>query len=53
MDRLVAALSFAAENEADPDRKSKLRQTAPWLGGGRRNVVTQVAIGVVLHQTVL
>ncbi len=51
VDRLVAALLAAADDEGDPDQRSRLRQAAGWLGGSLRDVATQVATGVVLHQT--
>jgi hypothetical protein len=49
VDRLVAALSEAADSESDPEQKSKLRQAAQWLGGALRDVTTQVVAGAVLR----
>jgi hypothetical protein len=48
-DRLVEALMRAADHEPDPDRKSKLQQTALWLGGVLRDVVVQTAGTIVGH----
>lgn len=36
VDRLVEALTLAAEQEQDPERMSRLQQTALWLGGALR-----------------
>lgn len=47
VDRLVAALTLAAEHEDDPERKSKLQQAALWFGGALRDVAVQVAATVV------
>ena len=46
-DRLVEALKRAAEQEPDPDRKSKLQQTALWLGGVLRDVAVRTAGTIV------
>jgi hypothetical protein len=45
--QLVEGLNAAAEREADPERKSRLRQAAGLLGGMARDVVVAVASGVV------
>lgn len=47
VDRLVSAFTKAAEDEQDPERKSKLRQTAGWLSGALRDVAVQVAATAV------
>jgi hypothetical protein len=43
VDRLVTALSAAADDEPDPERQGKLRSTAMLLGGTLRDVAVQVA----------
>lgn len=45
--RLVEGLTAAAEREADPERKSRLRQAAVLLGGAARDVAVAVASSVV------
>jgi hypothetical protein len=50
VDRLVEALTRAAEQEQDPERRSRLQQTALWLGGALRDVAVQVAGTVVGRQ---
>jgi len=51
VDQLIHALAGAAEREQDPERRSKLQQTALWLGGALRDVAIQVA-GTVVAQHV-
>lgn len=51
VDQLIYALAGAAEREQDPERRSKLQQTALWLGGALRDVAIQVA-GTVVAQHV-
>ena len=50
VDRLVEALTRAAEQEPDLERKSKLHQTALWLGGVLRDVAVQTVGTVVGRQ---
>jgi len=45
VDRLVQALSEAAEREPDPERRSRLRATAEGLGGFARDVAVGVLSG--------
>ena len=45
--RLVEGLDAAAEREADPERKSRLRQAATMLGGPVRAIVVDVAEKVI------
>jgi hypothetical protein len=45
--QLVEGLNAAAEREADPERKGRLRQAAGLLGGMARDVVVAVASSVV------
>ena len=53
VDRLVQALAAAAEREQDPERRSRLQQTAVWLGGALRDVALQVAGTVVARHVAL
>jgi hypothetical protein len=50
VDRLVQALAGAAEQEQDPERRSKLQQIALSLGGALRDVAVQAAGTVVARQ---
>jgi hypothetical protein len=45
--RLVDGLQAAADREADPERKSRLRQAASLLGGTVRDIVVDVAARVI------
>jgi hypothetical protein len=45
--RLVEGLNAAAEHEADPERKSRLRQAASLLGGTVRDIATDIAAQVI------
>ena len=45
--RLVEGLNVAAEHEADPQRKSRLRQAAALLGGTVRDIATDIAAQVI------
>ena len=45
VDRLVAALREAAEREADPERRGRLRAMAEGLGGFARDVAVGVLSG--------
>src|SRR6266571_7827171 len=42
LDQLVGALSHAAEEEPEPERKSRLRAAADALGGMARDIATAV-----------
>lgn len=44
---LVESLDAAAEREADPERKSRLRQAAAVVGGTARDVVVDVAAKII------
>jgi hypothetical protein len=44
---LVEGLDAAAEREADPERKSRMRQAAAVVGGTARDVVVDVASKVI------
>jgi hypothetical protein len=48
--RLAEAFDTAAEQEPDPERKSRLRTFAGWLGGAGRDIAVEVAAKVVEHQ---
>ena len=48
-DRLIAALTEAAENETDPDKKSKLRKAADALGSMGGQVLGGVITSYVTH----
>jgi hypothetical protein len=50
VDRFIQALAGAAEDEQDPERRSKLQETARWLGGALRDVAVQVAATVVAQR---
>jgi hypothetical protein len=45
--RLVEGLNVAAEHEANPERKSRLRQAAALLGGTVRDIATDIAAQVI------
>jgi hypothetical protein len=45
--RLVEGLSAAADREPDPERQSRLRQTAALLGGTARDIATDIAAQVI------
>lgn len=49
-DRLVARLDEEADREPDPERKSRLQQTARYLGGGLRDVVVDFAATYAARQ---
>jgi hypothetical protein len=48
--RLVEAFSAAAEQEPDPEKKSRLRSIAGMLGGAGYQIAVDVAARVVEHQ---
>lgn len=50
LNKLIAGLEAAADAEADPERKSKLRNTASWLGSGLRDTAANV-IGTVIARS--
>jgi hypothetical protein len=47
--QLIEALGRAAETETDPDRKSKLQQTAQVIGGVALQIFTGWASGALPH----
>ena len=49
--QLVDGLKAAAERETDPERKSRLRQTAALLGGVARDVAVEIAEKVIERVT--
>jgi hypothetical protein len=49
--RLAEAFSEAAEEEKDPERKSRLRQLASFLGETGKDVAAEVMAKVIMHQT--
>lgn len=49
LDKLVAGLERAADAEDDPERKSKLKDTASWLGAGLRDTAANVLGAVIAH----
>ena len=48
---LAEAFSEAADEEKDPERKSRLRQIASFLGETGKDVVAEVIAKVFLHGT--
>jgi hypothetical protein len=50
IDRLAEAFSTAADREADPEKKSRLRSIAGMLGGAGYQIAVDVAARVVEHQ---
>jgi hypothetical protein len=49
--RLAEAFSEAADEETDPERKSRLRQLAGFLAETGKDIVAEVIAKVVLHGT--
>lgn len=49
--RLAEAFGEAAEEEADRERKSRLRQIGSFLGETGKDVAAEVIAKVMLHQT--
>ena len=49
--RLAEAFSEAAEEEKDPERKSRLRQLASFLGETGKDLAAEVMAKVIMHQT--
>lgn len=49
MTRLVEGFTAAADQEADPVRKKRLREAAGLLGETARDVATEVIAKVILH----
>jgi hypothetical protein len=47
--RLVEGFNTAAEHEADPAQKGRLREVAGILGGTAKGVATEVISKVILH----
>jgi hypothetical protein len=47
--RLVEGLNAAADQEANPERKSRLRQAASLLGGAARDIATDIAARFIEH----
>lgn len=45
--QLVAGLEKAAETETDPERKSKLKQTAVFLGSSGKDLLINIAASVI------
>jgi hypothetical protein len=50
IDRLAQAFSAAAEHEPDPERKGMLRTVGGFLAGTGKDIATEVAAKVILHQ---
>ncbi|MBP2704422.1 hypothetical protein JOL79_11415 [Microbispora sp. RL4-1S] len=50
-DRIVAGLSAAADAESDEERRGWLKRTAAWFGGAGRDVLVDVASGVITKST--
>lgn len=48
---MAEAFSEAAEKEKDPERKSRLRQLASFLGGTGKDLAAEVMAKVIMHQT--
>jgi hypothetical protein len=49
--RLAEAFSEAADEEKDPERKSRLRQLASFLGETGKDLAAEVMAKVIMHQT--
>jgi hypothetical protein len=49
--RLAKAFSEAAEEEKDPERKSRLRQLVGFLGETGKDPAAEVMPKVIMHQT--
>jgi hypothetical protein len=50
-ERLAAAFSEAADAEQDPERKSRLRQLASFLGETGKDLVAEIMAKVILRQS--
>jgi hypothetical protein len=50
LDKLIAGLEDAAEGELDAEKRSKLRNTASWLGAGLRGTAENV-LGTVIARS--
>lgn len=50
-DRLVAALNTAADAEPDPQRSSRLRDVAGWLGGAARDLGVEISAALISRNT--
>lgn len=50
VDRLAEAFGQAAEHEADPQKRGRLREVASWLGQAGRDIAVKVAAEVLLRQ---
>jgi hypothetical protein len=48
--RLAEAFSEAADQEADPERKSRLRQIASFLGEAGKDVAAEIIAKIFMHQ---
>jgi hypothetical protein len=46
-DRLVSALTAAADQETDPEKQSKLRKAVDTLGGAARDILVDVAAATI------
>lgn len=49
--RLAEAFSEAADKEMDPERKSRLRQLANFLGETGKDLAAEIMAKVIMHQT--
>ena len=49
--RLAEAFSEAADEEMDPERKSRLRQLASFLGETGKDPAAEIMAKVIMHQT--
>jgi hypothetical protein len=50
VERLVQGLDEAAEAESDPERRSRLKNAAAWIGGGLRDVAAN-ALGTAIAKS--
>jgi len=50
-ERLAAAFSEAADEEKDPERKSRLRQIARFFGETGKDLAAEIIAKVIVHQT--
>lgn len=49
--KLVTGLETAAATEADPEKKSKLRQTADFLGSAGKDLLINITASVIAKQS--
>jgi hypothetical protein len=50
-ERILSAMSQAADTEPDPDRRTKLKQTAAFLGSSGKDLLVNVLAAVVVKSS--